>query len=534
MVETRKGMPRICTRFRIMNKSSESSLSTFTLDQLIASCQHERSTFRTHGETHSPACLEIFRRAFAGDQDAWTAIYTTFSSLMRLWVGVQHVIEPDDAIQEAFRAFARHAPLKMHLETQALLSPVLAYLRKCTKTAIIRLLREYKTSQQVQEQIQIIGIDDIQELISHQNLAEETTVRMVLHERIPLLLFDDNERLVYAECLINGCKPAELIALYPKHFTEAKDIYKIQQRIIRRLYNDTGIRELVHLPPSQRQKTDSIASHRTETLADHPHASLTHKQHTSQGHSWVSEIAMDDQAKESDSVNIPCDLDQDQLLDYVLGSATLESRRLIEQSPSCMLAAQRLAQELAPLMSWLRRLECPDANSLVEYHEQQLDSTTQLIIHRHISDCPHCQAEIQLLDKIDAIPLEARPGQLRRLVEAIFQSPLTMPQPLRGDMLTFTAPTISIHLSMRISRGQPRTWTLRGQARTTKGLQAQALIEAVTLHCLDTPDALEYQGSIERETSFVFRKLPAGDYSLHVLTSDEEIVIRRIIIGERQ
>lgn len=505
------------------------NLSASSLQEVIAACQHERSLFRSHAEDTSPACIEVFRRAFAGDQDAWTAIYTTFNSLMRGWIGVQRVVDPEEAAQEAFRAFAQHAPQSLNLNISSQLAPVLAYLRRCTMTAVLRLLREVQVSQQLYAQFHIVEIEAIEEYVAHQNLDEDTITRLVLRERVAALLFSDEERLVCTECLINGHKPAELAALHPELFTDVKVVYGIEQRIIRRFQKDLAIRELLGLPAEPRQKADQSGSHAAEAKR-----SQSGKQRSKKEYTQISPIAMFDKAEESGDVNAACSLNEEQLLDYVLGIASLHLRQMVEQTPACTLAARQLALDILPLMSWLRRLACPDAESLVAYHEQQLDSTTQLVIHRHIAGCPECQAECQLLDQIAAMPLETPPGPLRRLIEAVFQSPLAHPQPVRGELLTFVAPTITLHLSTRIAAGKARSWILRGQARSPEGLQAENMIESVLLRALDAPSLQELAGTVEPHGAFVFRDLAAGSYSVHVFTHAEEIVIRRIIIGEVQ
>ena len=45
------------------------------LATLIQSCRQEREAFIKSGETSSPACIELFRRAFAGEEAAWEAIF---------------------------------------------------------------------------------------------------------------------------------------------------------------------------------------------------------------------------------------------------------------------------------------------------------------------------------------------------------------------------------------------------------------------------------------------------------------------------
>ncbi len=85
-------------------------LSHQTLAKVIAGCQQERSDYRHKRIDESPSCVEVFRRAFAGNQEAWAAVQATFELQVRAWIGGQKVVNPDDAVQEAFLAFFRYAP----------------------------------------------------------------------------------------------------------------------------------------------------------------------------------------------------------------------------------------------------------------------------------------------------------------------------------------------------------------------------------------------------------------------------------------
>jgi hypothetical protein len=177
-------------------------------------------------------------------------------------------------------------------------------------------------------------------------------------------------------------------------------------------------------------------------------------------------------------------------------------------------------------------MSCPDAPTLVAYQERRLDAAAQLVAHRHIAECPRCQEEIALLGDIDAIPLAPTPGALRRLVEALFQPAIGQPQPARGELLRYETPQVILNLSVRRAPGQRRTWTLRGQARTPDGRRMHGPIEAALLSRLDALEQDEQPATIETSGSFVFRGLLAGSYRLRLLTAEEEIIIRRIVVGD--
>ncbi|MBV9790434.1 MAG: hypothetical protein JOZ51_19740 [Chloroflexi bacterium] len=224
----------------------------------------------------------------------------------------------------------------------------------------------------------------------------------------------------------------------------------------------------------------------------------------------------------------PCLLDEATLFDYVIGTAAPGVRQAVEQSASCQAVAQQMAREIGPLMQILYRVTCPDVETLVAYQEQRLsNSTQQLVIHKHLSECPLCQEEYALLAEIDAVPLAAPPRLVRRLVEAIFQSPLALPQPLRGDTLAYATERVTIQL--RVRAAESHRWNVRGQARTADGQPLDG-IEAARLQLIDAGDA-SFQGRAQAGGIFRFDQVEAGTYALYVQTADEEIVIRELVIG---
>lgn len=230
-------------------------------------------------------------------------------------------------------------------------------------------------------------------------------------------------------------------------------------------------------------------------------------------------------------MNEPCTLDETTLLDYISGSASPEIQAAVERSPACRAAAERLARDLGPLLQSMYRVTCPEPDTLVAYQEGRLDSTSQLVYRRHVAECPHCQAEYQVLAAVDRVPLDRTSRLLRRVIEAVFQPPELLPEPLRGEILHYRTPQISIVLSTRRGSGKPMAWTLRGEIRTQDGQRAVGLLEGVVLRARESaPD--EAQGSVAENGTFSFQHLAAGIYSLHILTPEEEVIIRHMVIGD--
>jgi hypothetical protein len=225
--------------------------------------------------------------------------------------------------------------------------------------------------------------------------------------------------------------------------------------------------------------------------------------------------------------------DADMLIDYLTGTASPEQRAAIEQSPGGRAAAEQLARELAPLRDILYRATCPEPDLLIAYQEQRLhDSTRHLVLRRHLAECPVCQEELALLKAIDAVPLAPAPPALKRLIEAVFVSPPALPQPIRGQTLAYQTPNAIIHVRVRRSSQHERAYALSGQVRTLEGVLAPAMIESVHVRSLDRPATDVIQGMIDAHGTFRLEGLPLGAYTLHLVTPDEELVIRQLVVGD--
>jgi len=418
---------------------------------------------------------------------------------MLAWIGVQRDIEHEDVLQDAYTAFARNAPNHPDLLADDDLRRVLAYLRQCVKTALLMQLRPRRN------QPSFVPIDTITDLTTLHREDELTELRLVLRAAVADILHTDEEQIVFRCYFEYGMKPQEIATQHPEHFHNVTSVNTVVQRLTRRLRNNSAIQQLRGTLPSARQNPLPPLSLEIRTLNEQ------HEEHT-----VMQQL---------------CDIDEALLLDYVLGIATDHVRDAIERSAACMAAAQRLAGELLPLTNILYRLECPDVERLVAFQEQRLSGTEQLIIRQHLTECPLCQRDYALLAAIDTVPLEAQPSFVQRVVEALFQPPAQLAQGLRGDILYYQAPEVAVNLSMRRGSGKLLTWTLRGQVRRSDGQTLHDVVQAVVLRSLDRP-AQEQQGVVTDTAAFSFQGIAPGQYSLHILTTEEEITIRRIAVGD--
>ncbi len=232
--------------------------------------------------------------------------------------------------------------------------------------------------------------------------------------------------------------------------------------------------------------------------------------------------------------NERCQFDDVTLLDYVRNAVPADVRQTIEESPDCIKAAQKLADEMRVLTPLFRETVCPEIDTLIDYQEGRITGTPRLVIYQHIQKCKQCQAELAMFGAIDAVPNVEQPAFFRRVVEALFQAPTLSPVAVRGGGLYRTqvrTPQINILLRTSKATGKPRTWTIYGQLRTDDEAQ-NIQCERIVLQALDKPDNIEIETVVEAHGVFTCKGLAPGRYSLRVVTPDEEILIRELKVGD--
>ena len=173
---------------------------------------------------------------------------------------------------------------------------------------------------------------------------------------------------------------------------------------------------------------------------------------------------------------------------------------------------------------------CPEIELLIEYQEGRLTGTQRLVVYHHLQRCKQCQAELAMFGAIDTVPNVDAPAFFRRVVDALFQSPTLTPAPVRGGMLFYRTPQIGIYLYSIKNAGKARTWVLQGLVRTVDD-QPFIACEDILLVDLDEPTTLVRHAVLGPTGTFRFSDLAASRYRLHLITPEEEILIREIALG---
>lgn len=467
-----------------------------SLVHIIAECRAERAAYSINKNPRvpSPACVEVFRRALAGDQDAWIPLMETFKSQLIHWATIDQQLDKEEIIQIAWVSFAKSAPKSTTLVSSDQLGPVLEYMRLCIKTAAIKLLRQESRLSSLDPQL----------IASGNSFEDQANFSLSMRECIHAFIntCSDEERLVFFLRFEIGMMPQQIAAAHPASFNTANEVSLIVQRLTRRLKKNPCLRDLYGDDDSSRQIDGGAAS--------------------------LAMTMLNSSEKEGSSMQSSCTLGEEVLLEYILGQATAEIRVAVETSPACRAAAEQLAVFIQPLMPVLYRLECPDPSTLVEYQEGLIYGTQHLILHNHIKRCPLCTQEMALLqtmDGIDAPELTERTSWLSRL--ATKRSAVTFG--LRGSRQEYEIDDYSIFLIVREAQSLELSWDLRGEIHRQG--QPASHIQHIQLAATSLYEPVVHESTVDTEGGFRFVTLPEATYTLIIQTDPGEIVIPDIRIG---
>ncbi len=216
------------------------TLNKVSLPQLIVGCRQEQ----TQISPKRGCCFALFRRAIELEDDhAWLAILQQYRPMFARWVLESVTVEVDhfvveELLQIALARFwhylaAAERPLAARFSHTGQL---LKYMKQCVRSAC----REWQRSEYRQVRLQqrlVIAVDvPIRRPLEHHwsqkaHEARCTAVRHWLEEQCQ----DEAEKLVYRLTYEEDLKPRQIVAQHPEHFPAVQDVYRVKQRLYRRL-----------------------------------------------------------------------------------------------------------------------------------------------------------------------------------------------------------------------------------------------------------------------------------------------------------
>jgi len=472
---------------------------------LCKNCKGERLDYLQDNRSPSPACVELFRRALASatQQATWPCLDEIFTPLLTTWARGQHPFPLEDVVQETWLRFLRSSITTFQIQDDNRLELILAFLRKTLGHIVLEWLRKEPPTP--------IDLLDVAETIKDPAmLVEQTHLRIDLERYIGEFLaqenFTEEERFLFQLKFYLRLKPREIQAEFPELAGNYAQLEVALQRISRRVKNYTDFHNL----QSPRQKSDDRALLQLEDEKD--------------------KIA---QINEEAKVDEPCIYEEGVLLDYIMGMVEAEIATAIEASPACLQQARELAQTFGAFLQVSYRLDCPNPEQLVDYQQRTVSGIERLLLYRHLEQCPRCRTDLLVLESMDGSTNIAQSSPFRRIVEAIYESPLAYG--LQGGWLHYRTPELFINISSRQNRGQARSWTVRVQVRSQEGALLTAVVESAILegigHTMGRLYPLDREQIAQEESSLAFREVAAGTYCLSLRLPDEEITIRQIAVG---
>lgn len=179
----------------------------------------------------------MFRRAIVGgDEAAWAAVYVQYHSLVRHWLS--DVADVENLVQETFARLSQAVTAERFTSGEfPTLGGLLAFARRTAINLRIneerRVERERHTLDDWFDQEKAIATSDHLEQVIRQELADH----------VQGLLKDEQERLVFRLTYEFDLPPREIARRYPRHFKDVDEVYRVKERLKKRLKRDPWLRQ---------------------------------------------------------------------------------------------------------------------------------------------------------------------------------------------------------------------------------------------------------------------------------------------------
>lgn len=226
----------------MLTTSDEHALAHLPLPQLEQWCRREIAAYQRHRDgspQQSRAQYELFRRALVlRDEGAWTVLYGLYEHLMRRWLWTAGSTcswlvgdEMTSLVNLALSKLAR-AITAENFAAFAHLPALLGYLRRCTFTVLIDEQRARANTPALApfegESFHLADAGGLDRCLDE--VAMQTLLTQLLS-----LLPHPQERLFLIATYRDGDRPRDLVQRSPDLFASEEEVYRIRQRVLRRL-----------------------------------------------------------------------------------------------------------------------------------------------------------------------------------------------------------------------------------------------------------------------------------------------------------
>ncbi|MEM7128938.1 MAG: hypothetical protein AAF702_21575 [Chloroflexota bacterium] len=226
--------------------------SNLSVEQLAKKCEN-----RQPDDSHESYCYELFARAILQqDSEAWSAVYTQYHRLASRWAtdtarssqGIGD-LTIDDLVIDAFTAFWK-AFRQEQIEGAKSLAHILAYLKTCIVSSVGQARRRAERSVVLTEWETVSHLYDRDEGADMTETVLDKLSEEALWREIEEGCLDDKDMLIARLSIAANLKPKKIMELYPKQFTNAREVYDRRRNLRDRLQRNPKVQALLGIPTS--------------------------------------------------------------------------------------------------------------------------------------------------------------------------------------------------------------------------------------------------------------------------------------------
>ena len=217
------------------------SVERLALSNLVEICRQQRASYyHRPDQVDSRFCFELFRRAFAEQNDeALTALYPLYLPQVAAWVQqLARETELDYPLGFYVADCASHFVLKMrarHFRLFQSLGQIMAFWKKCIFGLMIDSMRRRR--------FVYVSIDELPLWAERQEVHTGLIVEWLV-ARLNHLLISEKDQLLIELALYHDWKPREIAAHYPQHWPSPGAVSTAISRLKTRLKDDPAIQQL--------------------------------------------------------------------------------------------------------------------------------------------------------------------------------------------------------------------------------------------------------------------------------------------------